>query len=180
MVYKKFFIGGARCGKSALAQKFIENLGEKRLYIATCRVEDHEMAKRVEKHKQMRGIGWDLVEEDVDPVKCILAAKNYDGILFDCVSLWVSNLLCDGKNEKFIIDSANKFANILNEISISIAIVSLEVGLGIVPENALSRKYRDILGMVNQILASSCIDAYFVTSGLPILLKGQPLENTLC
>lgn len=185
-----FFVGGTRSGKSLMAQRWAENQASERLYLATCIVNDDEMAKRVASHKKIRTNGWQCIEEGLDPVYALQSyyltktgVQMPGVILLDCISLWIANLLREGHNEDSILTRVNELAVFLsgghsektNSLGITIpyAIVGSETGLGIVPVTPLGRSYRDINGKANQIMAANCSSVVFVSCGLPLLLKGK-------
>ncbi|WP_298030612.1 bifunctional adenosylcobinamide kinase/adenosylcobinamide-phosphate guanylyltransferase [uncultured Desulfovibrio sp.] len=188
-----FFVGGTRSGKSGLAQRWAEAQASRRLFLATCRVEDNdvEMAARVARHQAGRGAGWFCVEEPLDPLtvlKGVLAGSSgQDGdaagvTLLDCVSLWVANLLAVGLTPEEIQTRVAALAvGLADEPGGRVrpmALVSAETGLGIVPSTPLGRVYRDVLGLANQTLAGVCTHVVFVSCGLPLALKG-PLPEGL-
>lgn len=180
------FVGGTRSGKSALAQQWVEGHASggnaRLLYVATCRVEDDEMAARVALHRQKRGPSWTVCEEALDPLgavsKCLAAPPDTPqdrpcAILLDCISLWVANLLAAGLDSEAIAARVQTLAQGLASCGLPCALVSAEVGMGLVPTSALGRQYRDILGETNQILAAVCDSVVFVTCGLPLVIKGK-------
>ena len=185
------FVGGTRSGKSALAQRWAEAQASRRLFLATCRVEDGdvEMAARVARHQAGRGVGWFCVEEALDPLaalKGFLAATAdqnghaVDVALLDCVSLWIANLLAAGLPAAEVQERVAGLAAGLADPrrALPTALVSAETGLGIVPATPLGRVYRDALGLANQTLAGVCTQVVFVSCGLPLALKG-PLPEGL-
>lgn len=169
-----FIIGGARSGKSSFALKKAEEIGRKRLYIATAQPLDDEMRQRIESHKRGRGRGWDTTEEPVDIAKVVKdGGKRYDVMVIDCLTLWLSNLIEEGdgtggENLKKRLDDLIDASKISKA---HVIIVSNEIGLGIVPENRLARGFRDLEGMVNQRVAQAASEVYFVVSGIPMRLK---------
>lgn len=184
-----FFVGGTRSGKSLMAQRWAEKQASERLYLATCIVNDDEMAQRVARHKKIRTNGWQCIEEGFAPISALTkyysskkASEQLPGvILLDCISLWIANLLSDGYNEDNILSMVKELASFLEGNSdnknshtntIPYAIVGSETGLGIVPVTPLGRLYRDLNGQANQLLASQCSSVVFVSCGLPLVLKG--------
>ena len=168
-----FITGGARSGKSRFAQKLVENMEGKKVFIATAQPLDEEMRKRIEKHKKERPLKWDTFEEP--QLLCSAIKKcngKYDVILIDCLTMWISNLLTQyHSNEKEVLEEVNTLANSFENITSTVLIVSNEVGFGIVPADSLSRLFRDIAGFANQKIASQADEAYLVTAGLPLNLK---------
>ncbi len=180
--------GGSSSGKSEFAEQLVYKMGGQRLYLATGKVTDEEMAARVLKHRRRRGSSWETIEGNpsMDPA----VYKEYDGILLDSVTTWVTNLLFasfeqDGRFvepdwfkvdyqqiEEKIMNSVRIFAKMAQTHRFPIVVVTDETGLGVVPDTALGRGFRDILGHVNQLLAGMADDVYFVVSGIPMHIKG--------
>lgn len=171
--------GGARSGKSAFAEKLALKLGNGRAaYIATAQIFDAEMARRVKIHQARRGKEWTTFEAPFGADKIILsAAKNFRAILFDCVTIYLSNFLCTADlndEEKIYSDFQTLMKNLIDAAKISdskIIFVSNEVGAGIVPENKLARIFRDLSGWANQLLAAQSEKVFLTVAGLPIDLK---------
>ena len=177
-----FFVGGTRSGKSALAQRWVEQYATGDagclLFLATCRVEDSEMRARVALHRANRGPAWFLCEEALDPLGALHTAlarhdNRLKAILLDCVSLWIANLLAEGMGNAAIAKRVGALADGMAICGLPCALVSAEVGMGIVPASALGRQYRDILGEANQIIAQTCDSLIFATCGQPLIVKGQ-------
>ncbi len=151
---KELILGGARSGKSALAQQRAEQSGLPVIYVATARILDDEMTARVALHQDARPEDWELIEEPLflanvlndyaDPNQCLL---------IDCLTLWLSNLLAEG--DESLESQKYRLLTILPEMPGHIILVSNEVGQGIVPANPLSRRFRDEAGRLHQELASS-------------------------
>ena len=165
-------LGGARSGKSAYALKLAEMMFRNPLYVATAEAGDREMADRISSHKQSRGPHWQCVEEPLDIASVIAAPPRCDGILVDCITLWVTNVLLKEK-EKAFEKRRKEVIAALRRTRRPVIIVSNEVGLGIVPESRLGRKFRDLAGWFNQDLAAVADTVVFVVSGLPMILKGK-------
>jgi adenosylcobinamide kinase/adenosylcobinamide-phosphate guanylyltransferase len=168
-----FITGGCRSGKSRFALDYANQYFSKKIYLATCEALDEEMAQRIEHHKKMRGPEWQTVEE---PVKIVERTREYgDGvevILLDCITLWLSNLLTKGNTDLKIMDEINGFVEMIRQTPASFIVVSNEVGMGIVPADPLSRRFRDLSGMANQKIAEAANMVIFMVSGIPIFLKG--------
>ncbi|AFD27268.1 Adenosyl cobinamide kinase/adenosyl cobinamide phosphate guanylyltransferase, CobU (plasmid) [Deinococcus gobiensis I-0] len=131
------------------------------------------MRERIARHRGDRPAAWHTAEEPLDVAQ---AARNVQTptLLLDCLSLWVSNLLLAGESEDRMLAATDDLLAALRERGGLSVLVSNEVGLGIVPDNALARTYRDALGRVNQRVAAASDEAYLLVSGLPLQLKGQP------
>lgn len=179
-----FVTGGARSGKSAFAERLAVESGVHVTYLATMEAGDAELQVRVARHRARRPSGWDTVEAPLELASAITAAPAGGLVLVDCLSLWVNNLLFaaipDGEIaattdfEVFVercIGRADAAADALAARAGPGIAVTNEVGSGIVPAGALSRYYRDALGLVNQRFAAMAEDAYVVISGMPMRLK---------
>lgn len=163
-------LGGARSGKSTYAEGLIEAEGGG-VYLATAEARDEEMQDRVKLHRDRRGDQWQTVEEPLDLAGAVSCAASADGrpILVDCLTLWLSNLMAadrDIEQETVALISA------LDVCQVPVVMVSNEVGLGIVPDNALAREFRDEAGRMNQRLAEVADRVVFVAAGLPLVMKG--------
>lgn len=167
-----FITGGARSGKSRLAEETAARYGAPRCYIATGRAMDPEMADRIAEHRARRGEQWHTIEE---PILLQDAVKRADGrfavIMIDCATLWLTNHLLAHDDADAALREVRDLAALLPELSTPVIMVSNEVGMGIVPENALARKFRDLAGKANQILAASADEVYVTFAGLPLKLK---------
>lgn len=168
-----FITGGGRSGKSSFAQRQAETCSGKLLYVATARDHDCEMAERVERHRQNRGERWHTLEEPLDLAgKLPLAAEGMSAVLLDCVTLWITNLFfTHGEECEPVFAAVGQFIDSWQRLDIPLYLVSNEVGSGIVPENSLARRFRDLAGEVNQQLAGAADEAWLVAAGLPLQLK---------
>jgi adenosylcobinamide kinase/adenosylcobinamide-phosphate guanylyltransferase len=166
--------GGCRSGKSRFALDYANQHFSKKIYIATCEALDEEMVQRIENHQKIRGPEWQTIEEPLEIVGEIGQYRNeVDLILLDCITLWLSNLLTKGNTDLKIIDEINRLVEIMKQTSTSLIMVSNEVGMGIVPADPLSRRFRDLSGMANQRIAEVVDMVIFMVSGIPIFLKGK-------
>ena len=171
-----YVTGGARSGKSRLAERRAGELagGGQVTYLATAQAFDTEMTERTLRHRQDRPAGWPTLEE---PLNVAAALGGVQGVvLLDCLSLWVSNLMLRGDTDGAILQAAHDLMRVQRErggpLSVHpLIVVSNEVGSGIVPDNALARRYRDTLGWVNQAVAEASSEAWMAVSGLPMRLK---------
>lgn len=168
-----YITGGARSGKSSFAQKRAETHAGNLLYVATAGIRDAEMAERVEKHRLARGERWQLLEEPlVLARKLPSAAEGCSAVLVDCLTLWLSNLVEEfGEEEEAVFHEADRLLEALRRIDAVIYVVSNEVGSGIVPENRLARRFRDMAGELNRKFADAADEAWLTVSGLPLQLK---------
>jgi len=160
-------LGGARSGKSVHAEKIIEEMGGG-IYLATSRVWDAEMSERVLIHQNRRNDLWDTVEEPIHIPSLI--SETDKPMLVDCLTLWLSNLM----EEEHDIEAATQtLCASLKQAKHPVVLVSNEVGLGIVPDNALARKFRDHAGLLNQAVAETAHRVVFVAAGLPLVMKNE-------
>ncbi|RQW88683.1 MAG: bifunctional adenosylcobinamide kinase/adenosylcobinamide-phosphate guanylyltransferase [Geobacter sp.] len=167
-----FITGGARSGKSRLAEKLAEVFEEPLCYIATGEARDREMAERIATHRQRRGNAWRTVEEPLLVAEAIRAANGcYQAILVDCITLWITNLLFHHDAVEPVLAEVRSLAKLFPALKTPIILVSNEVGMGIVPENALARSFRDLAGQANRILAEAADEVYMTISGIPLKLK---------
>jgi len=167
-----FIIGGARSGKSRYAQELAKQKGGKIVFFATCVPQDKEMKKRISRHRKIRPRHWKLIEEPKDIKSVLLKLKHrFDVVIIDCLGLLVSNFLSDGWKENRIEKEIKAIAKILSKAKFTAIVVSNEVGGGIVPENALARKFRDLIGLANQIMARKADCVVLMQSGIPMRIK---------
>ncbi|BBB93286.1 MAG TPA: bifunctional adenosylcobinamide kinase/adenosylcobinamide-phosphate guanylyltransferase [Methylomusa anaerophila] len=172
--------GGARSGKSLFAEKLAERIGDGRVaYIATAQIYDDEMKDRVALHRSRRPQNWRTYEAPYNAEQAMTVAVEEAGaVLFDCLTLYTSNLLLapDAPQDKelrfhYIMDAMNKLFARAKSGPASVIFVTNEVGMGIVPENALAREYRDAAGSVNQMATQYADQVYLVVSGLAVDIK---------
>lgn len=172
--------GGCRSGKSSYAQAWVEARGKNRVYIATAYTsEDPEMRQRIARHQVSRGEGWRTLEAApalwAEPEGLAAeAAALGDALLFDCLTLWTSLCLEKKLDETATLGLATRLLKSFNACGKPVALVSNEVGMGLVPDNALGRRFRDLAGLVNQTAARHADTVIFMVSGLPLFVKGSP------
>jgi adenosylcobinamide kinase/adenosylcobinamide-phosphate guanylyltransferase len=168
--------GGARSGKSQFAEQQAIKTAADWLYLATCpRALDEEMANRIATHqKQRRGRGWQTREEETELAAVISALPARTNVLIDCLTMWISNLLlaADGRlTETEIAGECRRLLEACQSQTGTFIMVTNEVGGGIVPENALARRYRDLVGRCNQIIAAGAAEVYLTSCGIPLKIK---------
>ena len=180
-----FILGGARSGKSSLAERLARRRGGRVMYVATAEALDADMERRIANHRQQRPPEWDTLEEPVKlPDVLPPALEGYDTCLLDCLTLWVSNLLLSMEDaptptlpqrerdlEQEILSAAHRLLEVYEQSSATWIVVSNEVGLGIVPATRLGAVYRDALGRVNQVVAARADKVYFMVAGLALEMK---------
>ncbi|BBD99173.1 bifunctional adenosylcobinamide kinase/adenosylcobinamide-phosphate guanylyltransferase [Sphingobium amiense] len=163
-------LGGARSGKSRYAQAQCEAVGRRLVYIATAEAGDDEMAERIARHRSERGPCWQAMEAPIALGDAIVdAARHADAVLVDCLTLWLSNIML-GNHDLTIAKSA--LIRAIGNISVPLVLIANEVGLGIVPDNALARRFRDEAGRLHQDIAAVVEEVVLVAAGLPLRLKG--------
>jgi adenosylcobinamide kinase/adenosylcobinamide-phosphate guanylyltransferase len=171
-----FICGGAKSGKSRLAQHLAESLPGPRLYVATGEPLDEEMQARIVRHQQDRGPEWETREE---PLALAQVLRDTDGrygvILVDCLTMWLSNLLTRTEDTGEPAEEGRRLGETLKSMTTPVILVSNEVGWGIVPDNPLARRFRDVAGVLHQEIAALADVAILVVSGLPLYLKGKQL-----
>lgn len=168
-----FITGGARSGKSRLAESLANAYGEPLGYLATGQAGDGEMAERIARHQARRGAQWQTMEEPLDLAGVLTGHDGYfRAVLVDCVTLWLTNLLLTHDEPGTVMAEVKKLAALLPTLQTPVILVSNEVGMGIVPENRLARTFRDLAGEANELLAATADEVYVTFSGLPLKLKG--------
>ena len=163
-------IGGARSGKSAVAERLVRASARPRRYIATAEAWDDEMRDRIARHRADRGTDWTTVEAPIDLAGALAACPPDQIVLVDCATLWLTNRMLAGH------DTAAAAVELLAALAACpapVVVVSNEVGWSIVPENALARAFRDAQGRLNQQLAAQAGLVVAVMAGLPLALKGD-------
>lgn len=172
-------LGGARSGKSDFAQRLArERGGDDVLFIATAEARDDEMRARIAAHRAARPAAWRTLEAPRDIARTLESATGARVIVVDCVTLWVSNVL--------LADEACASAEMTREVDALLAwyrandatmiLVSNEVGMGLVPDNALGRAYRDLLGAVNKKIAAEADEVFLLVAGLPLEIKARAMR----
>ncbi len=165
-----FVLGGAASGKSALAERIVDATGKPKVYVATAQAFDDEMRQKIVAHQVSRGDGWETVEEPFDLVGVLERQGTESVVLVDCLTLWLTNILLA---EHDLDAEFGRLIQALGSRGCELVLVSNEVGQGIVPDNALSRKFRAAQGRLNQKVAASADTVIAVMAGLPIALKGE-------
>jgi len=163
------FTGGMKSGKSKCAEEMALKYSPPRLYVATGVVTDKEMEERVKRHQKRREGYFDTVEE---PIKLsALLDRDYNLIMFDCLTFWYNNLFYYLEKENDRLLELEAFVNKLGNTKKDVILVTNEVGWGIIPENALARKFIDFAGMANQKIQEVCDEVYLVLSGIDVRVK---------
>lgn len=162
-------IGGVRSGKSRYAQARAETTGLRKVFIATAQALDDEMRERIARHRADRGPNWQAVEAPLELAEAIATQNAPDSVLLvDCLTLWLTNMMLAERDVSAAVD---RLTAAIAEVKGQLILVSNEVGWGIVPDNALARRFRDEAGRVNQRVAAAVDEAQLLVAGLPIRLK---------
>jgi adenosylcobinamide kinase/adenosylcobinamide-phosphate guanylyltransferase len=172
-------LGGVRSGKSRYAQQLA--VRESRvIFVATAKASDDEMQRKIERHREERPVDWTTVEEPLELARVLMHHQlDCDVMVVDCLTIFAANLLEEeGVNEEAIEQRIEAFCAALRSADCSVVLVSNEVGSGVVPAYPLGRRYRDLLGEINQRVARVSDDVVLMVAGLPLALKGH-LEVTL-
>lgn len=162
-------LGGARSGKSRYAERLVEDQAGACVYVATAQALDAEMSERIRRHRERRGPRWETLEESIDIVGALERTARPDGaVLVDCLTLWLNNLMTAKRD---IEAETTKLITALPSLSGPVVLVSNEVGLGVVPDNALARAFMDHAGRLHQRAAEAAQSVVFLAAGLPLALK---------
>ncbi|MCD4782057.1 MAG: bifunctional adenosylcobinamide kinase/adenosylcobinamide-phosphate guanylyltransferase [Candidatus Omnitrophica bacterium] len=169
-----FIFGGVRSGKSNYSVKIAKSTAKNVVFIATASASDDEMKKRIDAHKKLRPVHWTLIEEGIDIDLAIKKIEiETDLVLIDCLGLFVTNLLMKKKSDSVIMKKINAICSVIKEANFNVIIVSNDVGSGLVPDNYLARRFRDLLGLANQVMAKNADKVIFMQVGIPIVIKKE-------
>src|SRR5947209_267330 len=166
--------GGTRSGKSAFALSLARRLGGRRLFLATAQPGDDEMRERIRQHRQTRGPDFDTIEEPLAVPELLRGSPGYDVVVFDCLTLWLANLLLQDRGTEAVLRRLDDLAEVLASRPLHAVVVTNEVGLGIVPETALGRAFRDLAGLAHQRLGHLADEVYFAVLGTVLRIKPGP------
>jgi adenosylcobinamide kinase / adenosylcobinamide-phosphate guanylyltransferase len=164
--------GGTRSGKSRYAVERASTWGSRVLYVATCQPADDEMQERVRRHRAERPVTWITLEPGCNVLPAVQEqGPCADGILLDCLTLYVSSLLMSGCGEQDVVHQVDELCSALQKVGRPTAIVTNEVGWGVVPETPLGRLFRDAAGHANQVAAHHAHEVVLMVCGLPVVVK---------
>jgi len=175
MIPTTLIVGGCRSGKSRQALALGEkSAGRRNLFVATCQPHDAEMADRIARHQQERGRHWQTMETPLAPEKAIVdQGTGADVILIDCLTLWISNLMMVHDRDEEILQAVDRLHRAVLAPPCPVILVANEVGTGIVPENPMARRFRDLAGWCNQKMADACNKVIWMVAGIAVPIKGN-------
>jgi adenosylcobinamide kinase/adenosylcobinamide-phosphate guanylyltransferase len=168
-----FVLGGCRSGKSSHALSLAEaRAGRNNVFVATCVAHDAEMADRVRRHQEERGELWQTVDAPLDLARAVSDhGASADVMVVDCLTLWMNNLIMDERSDDAVSDAVAGLTEALSAVRCPVFLVSNEVGTGIVPENQLARRFRDLTGFTNQRMAACADRVIWMVAGIPVAIK---------
>lgn len=167
--------GGVRCGKSAFALERARVLGERRVFLATAQAGDAEMAQRIARHREERGSAFACIEVPVELAGALADLRDADVVVVDCLTLWLSNLLSRQESDAQILGRVETLVAVLSAAAYHSVLVTNEVGMGLVPETPLGRRFRDLSGLVHQRVARSADEIYAGVLGVMLRLQPAPV-----
>jgi adenosylcobinamide kinase/adenosylcobinamide-phosphate guanylyltransferase len=167
--------GGVRSGKSAFALARARALGERRCFLATAQALDAEMATRIADHVRTRGPEFATIEEPIALAERLAGLRDVDVVVVDCLTLWLTNLMLRDEAGPVIAARIDELARVLCDRPFHTIVVSNEVGMGVVPEYALGRAFRDVAGHAHQRLAAVADELYFGALGVIVRLRPDPI-----
>lgn len=176
--HSQLILGGARSGKSRYALEQAQAYRVLTAVLATALSVDADMAERIARHRADRPRRWTTLEEPHDVVAaCRRATASHELVLIDCITTWVANLMQRGDEDATVLAAADDLAKLMRERLASLLLVSNEVGEGVHPPTELGRRFRDLLGLVNQRLAAAADRVTLMVAGIPVTVKDTPLPS---
>ena len=167
--------GGVRSGKSAFAVSLARRLSGRRVFVATAQGLDDEMRDRITRHQQQRGADFATIEEPIELVATLRRLAAVDIVVIDCLTVWIANLLVQGVEASVIATRVDELAALLAGLPFHTIMVTNEVGMGVHPETALGRTFRDVVGRAHQCLARVADEIYFAALGVILRLQPGPV-----
>ena len=167
--------GGVRSGKSSFALTLARTLGARRWFIATAQAFDDEMRARIARHRDERGREFATIEEPHALVATLASIDNADVVVVDCLTLWLSNLLLRGDDDARVVTAIDELTAVLPRLPYPIVLVTNEVGMGVVPDSLLGRRFRDLTGFMHQRLAAVATDVYLGMLGTLLRIHPAPI-----
>ena len=170
--------GGSRSGKSRYAIELARGIGGRGAFLAPCEIKDDEMRERVALHQKFRPKEWQTIEEPLEVEEKLWEMKGKcDVLVLDCLTIYISNHLMAGVSQREIEEMVKGLIETAKSLDYTVIVVTNEVGSGIVPENPLVRRFRDLTGFANQAVALEADEVYFTVSGIPLRIKGREDEQ---
>ena len=160
--------GGARSGKSALAERLAQSCGNRVIYIATTEPFDDEMQSRIDRHRARRDAGWRTVDAPLELPDILVQTDGDAPRLVDCLTMWLNNLIYHNRD---VADEVDRLIEVISEQQADLVMVTNEIGSGLVPQTAEARKFRDLAGELNQMVAQAASQVYLSVSGIPVKIK---------
>ena len=167
--------GGVRSGKSAFAVSLARRLGARRAFVATAQRVDEEMRYRIVRHQQERGEDFMTIEEPAELATALRRLADIDVVVVDCLTVWIANLLVQGAEASVVATRVDELAAVLVSLPFHTVMVTNEVGMGVHPESALGRTFRDAVGRAHQHLARVADEIYFTALGVILRLQPGPV-----
>ena len=168
-----FILGGARSGKSRRAIA-VQPVGARVAFLATAQPGDADMAARIARHQAERPSKWTTVEEPFEVPARLASLRGVDAAIIDCITVWIGNRVLRGDTDEAVLAGADELAALVPRCGFDVTLVSNEVGEGVHPETAIGVRFRDLLGITNQRLASACEHVVLMVAGLPLTIKSPP------
>ncbi|MEW6040194.1 MAG: bifunctional adenosylcobinamide kinase/adenosylcobinamide-phosphate guanylyltransferase [Elusimicrobiota bacterium] len=173
-----FILGGARSGKSSFALALTKKKAGRTAFIATCRPLDEEMKRRIALHRAKRPSDWRTFEEPLQLSALVKKiSPKFRVLIIDCLTLFISNILLKGHSDNVIEKRVIELLKILKKLKCNSILIANEVGLGVVPESKLGRKFRDLAGRINQTVAGLADEVFFITAGIPLKIGTSKGKN---
>lgn len=169
--------GGVRSGKTAFALACARSLGRRRVYLATAEAGDGEMERRIEAHRAERGADFETVEEPLHLLDALGRLASCDVVVVDCLTLWLSNVMLREESPVAASRAAAELATAAGRFPFHLVLVTNEVGMGVVPETELGRRFRDVAGLAHQRLAQAADEIYFAALGVMLRLRPGPVTT---
>ena len=171
--------GGTRSGKSQFAVTLAKGFGRRIVYVATGAATDHEMRRRIARHRHERPRHWRTMEHPADPARAITQLRGAaEGAIVDCLTMYISGLMLQGHTDASLGRKVAQLCAAIRRASYPVILVTNEVGCGIVPDYPLGRRFRDLAGRMNQMAAAHADAVYLMVAGLPLLMKGRADART--
>lgn len=168
--------GGVRSGKSTFALARARSLGARRAFVATAQAFDQEMTERIALHREERGDDFRTIEEPIAIAQALASLSDIDAVVIDCVTIWLSNLLLSERSRAQILDHVDELVEVLARRRFHAIVVTNEVGMGVVPESALGRAFRDLCGLTHQRLARQADEIDVAILGTVLRIKPAPVQ----